>query len=44
MVGWFPRFLLRLVVRTQTPRSAASFGDEVDLMLVGEVTDSSPPG
>ena len=26
VVGWIPRLLLRLVVRTQTPRSAARFG------------------
>ena len=43
VIGWIPRLLLRLVARTQTPRSAVWFGgDDVDTMLLGEVTDSTP--
>ena len=45
VIGWILLLLLRLVVRTQTLRSSAWFGGEdADPMLLGEVTDSSPPG
>ena len=45
VVGWIPRLLLRLVVRTHAPRFAAWFGvEDADPMLLGEVTDSSLPG
>ena len=45
VIGWIPYLLLWLVVRMQTPHSAAWFGGEdTDPMLLGEVTDTSPPG
>ena len=43
VIGWFPRLLLWLVVRTQTPCSAAWFsGEGADPTLQGEIMDSSP--
>ncbi len=45
VIGWITCLLLWLVVRKQTPCLAAWFGGEdTDPMLLGEVTDSSPPG
>ena len=45
VIGRITRLLLQLVVRMQTQRSATWFGGEdTDPMLLGEVTDSSPPG
>ena len=42
MIGWIPCLLLWLVVRTQTPCSAAWFGGEgADTILLGEVTETS---
>ena len=42
VIGWIPRLLVWLVVRTQTPRSAAWFGSEdAEPMLLGEETDTS---
>ena len=44
VIGWIPR-LLRLVVKTETPCSAAWFGSEdAEPMLPGEETDACPPG
>ena len=44
VIGWIPRLLLGLMVRTQTPRSAAWFGGEnADPMLLREVTDPTSP-
>ena len=44
VIGRIPRFLLRLVVRTQTPRSTTWFGGEdADPMLLREGTDTSSP-
>ena len=43
VVGWIPRLLLRLVVRTQTSRSVAWFcGEDSYPMPLGEITDFSP--
>ena len=45
MIGWIPRRLLWLVVRTQTSHSAAWFGGEdTDPILLGEGIDTSPSG
>ena len=45
VVGWTLRFLLPLVVRSQTPLSGVWYGGEVaDPMFLGEVTDTSTPG
>ena len=43
VIGCIPHLLLWLVVRMQTPHSAAWFGGEdADSMLLGKVMDSSP--
>ena len=45
VIGWIPHFLLWLVVRTQSPHSAAWFGGEyANPILLGEETDTSPLG
>ena len=45
MIGWIPRLLLRLVVRTQTPRSPVWFGGEDTYsILLGEEIDTFLPG
>ena len=44
VIGWIPCLLFWLLVRMQTPLSAAWFGGEdANPMLLGEVMDSSPP-